>query len=226
MDPAAKKATAQGILDRAKAGEDFAKLADEFSQDPGNKGPDGKGQGGIYKDVPKGRMVAPFETAALALEPGQIAPELVETDFGYHIIKLERKLGPSTAKPAAPAPGQPPAATGDTYDARHILISTGFKDPENPTAREAPVKDYVRTKLETEKEKKLIDDIVAANNISVPTDFTVPEVTEEQMQQMRQKQQPQGMPPGAQMQPGEAPEVKPTKPEAKKPEAKKPGAKK
>ncbi len=223
FDPATKKATAQGILDRAKAGEDFAKLANEFSQDPGNKPPGGEPQGGLYKDVPKGRMVAPFETAALALEPGQIAPELVETDFGFHIIKLERKLGPSTTKPAATAPGQPPAPTGDTYDARHILISTGFKDPDNPTAREAPVKDYVRNKLETEKEKKLIDEIVAANNISVPTDFTVPEVTEEQLQQMRQKQQSQGMPPGAQMQPGANPEVKP---DAKKPDPKKPAAKK
>ena len=200
LDPAQKRATAQGILDRAKAGEDFAALANEFSQDPGNKGADGVGQGGIYKDVPKGRMVAPFEAAALALEPGQVSPELVETDFGYHIIKLERKLGPSANKDSIPGNGSAaPASTGDTYDVRHILISTGVKDPDKPTAREAPVKDYVRTKLETEKEKKLIDDIVAANNVQVPEDFTIPEVSDEQIQQMKQKQQqqmPQGMPPG------------------------------
>ncbi|MEP6788239.1 MAG: peptidylprolyl isomerase [Acidobacteriota bacterium] len=224
LDPAQKKAKAQGILDRAKAGEDFAALANEFSEDPGNKGPDGTPQGGLYKDIPKGRMVAPFEQAALALEPGQIAPELVETDFGFHIIKLERKLGPSANKPAAKdpkAPNAPAAASGDTYDARHILISTGFKDPDNPTAREAPVKDYVRNKLETEKEKKLLDDIVAANNIQVPTDFTVPAISDEQIQQMRQKQQmqnPQGMPPGAQIDPNGG---KPEKAEPKKPDAKK-----
>ncbi|HQZ98393.1 MAG TPA: peptidylprolyl isomerase, partial [Pyrinomonadaceae bacterium] len=93
IDPVQKRAKAQGLLDRAKAGEDFASLANEFTEDPGNKGPDGKGQGGIYKDTPKGRMVAPFEAAALALEAGQVSPELVETDFGFHIIKLERKLG-------------------------------------------------------------------------------------------------------------------------------------
>lgn len=224
LDPAQKKAKAQGILDRAKAGEDFAALANEFSEDPGNKGPDGTPQGGLYKDIPKGRMVAPFEQAALALEPGQIAPELVETDFGFHIIKLERKLGPSPNKPAAKdpkAPNAPAAASGDTYDARHILISTGFKDPDNPTAREAPVKDYVRNKLETEKEKKLLDDIVAANNIQVPTDFTVPAISDEQIQQMKQKQQlqnPQGMPPGAQIDPDGG---KPEKAEPKKPDAKK-----
>jgi hypothetical protein len=229
LNPEAKKATAQGILDRAKAGEDFAALANEFSQDPGNKGPDGQGQGGLYKDVPKGRMVEPFENAALALEPGQIAPELVVTDFGYHIIKLERKLGPSPNKPAADAPKDPKtgkpmgAPEGDTYDVRHILISTGVKDPDNPTAREAPVKEYVRNKLETDKEKKVIDDIVAANHISVPDDFTVPQVSDEDLQKMRQKQQmqmPQGMPPGGDMPP--AGNTKPgAKPDAKKPDAKK-----
>ncbi|MFM9903262.1 MAG: peptidylprolyl isomerase [Pyrinomonadaceae bacterium] len=229
LDPAQKKATAQGILDRAKAGEDFAALANEFSQDPGNKGPDGAPQGGIYKDVPKGRMVAPFEAAALALQPGQVSPELVETDFGYHIIKLERKLEAKPAAKTAPSAGaaKEPAKAEETYDVRHILISTGVKDPDNPTAREAPVKDYVRNKLETEKEKKVIDDIVAANNVQVPADFTVPAVSEEQLQQMRQKQQmqmPQGMPPGGPGAPGApgGPEPgKPAKPEPKKPEPKK-----
>ena len=227
LSPDAKRATAQGILDRAKAGEDFAALANEFSQDPGNKGPDGTPKGGLYKDVPKGQMVAPFEAAALALEPGQVAPNLVETDFGFHIIKLERKLGPSankTDKKDAPAGAAP---TGDTYDVRHILISTGVKDPDdkNPQAREAPVKDYVRNKLETEKEKKVIDDIVAKNNVSVPEDFTVPQVSDEDIQKMRQKQQPPMMPPGGEMQPPGAPGAGDQKPGAK-PEAKKPDAKK
>ena len=200
-------------MDRAKAGEDFAALANEFTQDPGNKGADGAGQGGIYKDVPKGRMVAPFEQAALALQPGQVSPELVETDFGFHIVKLERKLE-ATEKDGKKE---------ETYDVRHILISTGVKDPDNPNpaARESPVKDYVRNKLETEKEKKLLDDIVASNNIQVPDDFTVPAVSEEQLQQMRQKQQmqvPPGMPPGVQIDPSG---VKPGKVESKKPDAKK-----
>lgn len=211
LDPKEKRTKAQGILDRAKAGEDFAALANEFTEDPGNKGQDGEPQGGIYKDVPKGRMVAPFEAAALGLEEGQVAPELVETDFGFHIIKLERKL--------ASKDGKEP----ETYDVRHILISTGFKDPENPTAREMPVKDYVRNKLETEKEKTMLDEIVASNNVQVPDDFTVPEVTQEQLDQMRQKQQPitpQGMQPG--VQPGApAPGGKPAPAQPKKPAAKK-----
>ena len=98
-----KKAQAQQILERAKAGEDFASLANEFSTDPGNKGLDGQPKGGLYENVRKGQMVPPFETAALALQPGQVSPQLVESDFGYHIIKLERALGPSPKKDAKPA---------------------------------------------------------------------------------------------------------------------------
>jgi parvulin-like peptidyl-prolyl isomerase len=110
LDPKEKRQKAEEILNRAKAGEDFAKLANEFSQDPGNKSPQGEPQGGIYKDVTKGKMIPEFEAAALALEPGQIAPNLVETPYGYHIIKLERK---GEVKDQA---GQP----SENYDVRHI----------------------------------------------------------------------------------------------------------
>lgn len=197
LSPETKRAKAQEILDRAKAGEDFAKLADEFTEDPGNANPTtGEKNGGIYKDVPKGRMVAPFEAAAIALEAGQVAPELVETDFGFHIVKLERKLGPSATKKDKDAPGVP---DGDTYDVRHILITTGVKDPDDPMAREMPIKEYAKTKIAEEREKKLIDDLVAANGVSVPDDFTVPAVTDEEIEEMRKKQQPQMQmpPPGA-----------------------------
>ncbi|MGI8409789.1 MAG: peptidylprolyl isomerase, partial [Pyrinomonadaceae bacterium] len=64
-----KKVKAEEVLNRAKAGEDFGALANEFTEDPGNKDPKGELQGGIYKEVSKGKMVAPFEQAALALEP-------------------------------------------------------------------------------------------------------------------------------------------------------------
>lgn len=202
LGPGEKKAKAEEILARAKNGEDFAALANEFSQDPGNKNENGEPQGGIYKDVTKGRMVAPFEQAALSVEPGQVVPNVVESDFGYHIIKLEKK---GEGKDAS---GQP----AETYDVRHILISTGFKDPENPMAREMPVKDYVRQKLETEKEKKLLESIIAQNRVSVPDDFDVPQISEEQLQEsMRQQQQQMGMPEGDDM---DAP------PAAKKPETK------
>ena len=178
FDPKEKRAQAEQILSRAKAGEDFAKLADELSQDPGNKDPQGKLQGGLYKDVPKGQMVPAFEQAALALEPGKIADNLVETPFGFHIIKLERK---GEGKDASGKPAE-------TYDVRHILITTTVKDPTNPLAREMPVADLVKGKLEKEKQKTVLDEIVANNPSEVAEDFEIPPVSDEQMQQMMQQQ--------------------------------------
>ena len=180
LDPTAKKAKAEEILQRAKNGEDFATLANQFSEDPGNKNPKGEQQGGLYTNVQQGRMVKPFEDAALALEPGQISPNVVETDFGYHIIKLEKK---SESKDASGNPSQ-------TYDVRHILIATTYKDPDNPMARDMPVKEYVRQKLETDREKEIVDNIVANSGVTVAEDFDIPQVTDQQIQEMMKKQQP------------------------------------
>lgn len=191
LDPATKKAKAEEILNRAKGGEDFAALAKEFSEDPGSKD-----RGGQYENVRLGQMVKPFEDAAMAVEPGQIHPTLVETDFGFHIIKLESKnAAPAEEKDADAA--EPGAPSGDTYNVRHILISTGVKDPDNPNpmGREEPVKKYVERKLQEEKQKKLIEEIVAANHVSVPEDFDVPEVSDEQIQEsMKQRQMQMQMP--------------------------------
>lgn len=205
LSPEAKKKQAEDILNRAKAGEDFAKLADEFSQDPGNKTPDGKTNGGLYADVPKGRMMPEFEAAALALEPGKVAENLVETPYGFHIIKLEKK---GETKDQA---GQ----ASQIYDVRHILISTTVKDQENPMGRDMPVKEMVKAKLETEKEKAVLDEILANNPVEVSIDYKVPEVSEEEMQKMMEKQMPP-MPQGGQPPPG-APQSGAPKPQPKAP---------
>ncbi|MEZ5429359.1 MAG: peptidylprolyl isomerase [Pyrinomonadaceae bacterium] len=209
LDPQKKKAKAEEILQKAKAGEDFAKLANEFSEDPGNKDPKGELQGGLYKDVPKGRMMPEFEQAALALEPGQIAPNLVETPYGYHIIKLEKKEDVKDQQ------GQ----MSQNYDVRHILISTTVKDPENPMGRELPVKEMVRNKLETEKSKKVLDEILASNPVEVAVDYKVPEVSDEELQKMMQKQMPQQMPQGGETEEAPAP-PKPEPKSAPKPQPK------
>ncbi len=159
LSPSRKRAAAQQILDKAKAGEDFASLADRYSEDPGNVGEDGTRNGGAYKDVPLGMMVKPFETAAMALKPGEIAPQLVESDFGYHIIKLDRK-GEKDGKM--------------TYDVRHILIGTTVPNPTNPNARPLPLKDYAAREVEAEKQDKWIDALIVANKISVPQDIVIP----------------------------------------------------
>ena len=78
------------IAQKIKDGGDFAKLADENSEDPGND-KDGVKQGGDLGWFTKGRMVQEFETAAFAMQAGQVS-EPVKTFYGYHIIKLD-KLG-------------------------------------------------------------------------------------------------------------------------------------
>lgn len=152
-----KRAAAQKILDRAKAGEDFAALADQYTEDPGNAAPNGTKNGGAYRDVPLGMMVKPFETAAMALEPGQVSPQLVESDFGYHIIKLDRK-GEKDGKM--------------TYDVRHILIGTTFPDPSNPNGRPLTLKEYASRKAAEEKEDKWVAALIKSNGINVPEDLT------------------------------------------------------
>ncbi|HEV2557777.1 MAG TPA: peptidylprolyl isomerase [Microvirga sp.] len=70
---------------RVKGGEDFAKVAEELSKDPGSKG-----EGGDLGFFAKDRMVEPFAEAAFKLAPGQVS-EPVKTQFGFHVIKLEEK---------------------------------------------------------------------------------------------------------------------------------------
>src|SRR5213080_3590902 len=71
------------VIRRAKAGEDFARLAAQVSEDPGTKT-----KGGDLGWITKGEMVPAFETAVFALGPGQISPEPVRTPFGFHAIKV------------------------------------------------------------------------------------------------------------------------------------------
>jgi parvulin-like peptidyl-prolyl isomerase len=84
-DRAAIREQMEPILERARAGEDFAALAREFSEDSATKG-NGGDTGFFYR----GTMVPAFEQAAFALQPGEVS-DPVDTVFGVHIIKLEER---------------------------------------------------------------------------------------------------------------------------------------
>ena len=79
------KTTAEKILKDVKAGKDFAALAKQHSQDPGSAV-----NGGDLGFFQQGQMVGPFNEVAFSLKPGATS-DLVETQFGYHIIKVAEK---------------------------------------------------------------------------------------------------------------------------------------
>jgi peptidyl-prolyl cis-trans isomerase C len=98
VDPqasASQKAEAQKklkkIQEKVRKGEDFAALAKEHSQCPSSA------QGGDLGYFQRGQMVKPFEEAAFALEAGKVS-KIVETRFGYHLIKVMDKK-PETTLP-------------------------------------------------------------------------------------------------------------------------------
>lgn len=78
-------------------GESFESQARIYSEDPGSAA-----NGGLYTNISKGKMVKPFEAAALNLQEGELS-DPVESEFGYHLIQLVKK-------------------SGKMYDARHILL--------------------------------------------------------------------------------------------------------
>jgi peptidyl-prolyl cis-trans isomerase C len=94
---AAKRKKAEELLKRARAGEDFAKLAKENSDDPGSKD-----KGGEYQFA-RGQMVPEFEAAAFSLKTNEVS-DVVTTQFGYHIVKLSEKIPAKKVELAKVAP--------------------------------------------------------------------------------------------------------------------------
>ncbi len=91
-DPAAAEARAQAAYQRAQAGEDFAALARELSDDAGSRA-----SGGDLGFAERGDFVAAFADAVWSMAPGEIRGP-VRTEFGWHVIKLEA-IDPETTRP-------------------------------------------------------------------------------------------------------------------------------
>ncbi len=79
------KAKAEEILKQVRSGGDFAAIAQKNSEDPVSAK-----EGGDLGWVMRGQMVPEFETATFSMQPGQIS-ELVKTEFGFHIIKVQER---------------------------------------------------------------------------------------------------------------------------------------
>ncbi|HEX7957163.1 MAG TPA: peptidylprolyl isomerase, partial [Pyrinomonadaceae bacterium] len=217
IDPKATRQKAEDILQRARSGEDFDKLAKENSEEPG-----AKESGGDLGWFGRGRMVKPFEEAAFALKDNEISG-IVESQLGYHIIQV---LGHRTGKPEA-APGQPEDAAAnkdaqpeEQIHARHILIKNSVPGA-NPFAPPKSARETAKEAIVEEKTKKIVDEIVKRTGIKVPEDFPVKAPETPQM--------PPGMgSPHGSMQPppGGEEELPEAPPDSKPTPAKPPGGKK
>lgn len=152
-----KRARAEEILRRARAGENFDRLAKESSEDRATKD-----KGGLRENVEKDALWAEVERAALALEANQIADRLIETDTGWHIVKLENK--------------QIRRDRTFKYSIRHILLQKKFQEPNVDPAIPAPfmkAEDLAKSAVEKAKRNAFVERVIQINEISLPDDFAI-----------------------------------------------------
>src|SRR5829696_9073608 len=157
------RAKAEEVLKRAKSGEDFAKLAQEFSTDGS------KDKGGDLGWFGHGDMVAEFEQAAYALKPGEIS-DVVQSKSGFHIIKLEEKKTETKD-----------GKSEEKVHARHILISDAGSNPFGPPQSG---RDRAKAAVEQEKAKKVLDEIVSRSHVKVADNYQVKAPEQQPMQSL------------------------------------------
>ncbi|MBT4484842.1 MAG: hypothetical protein HOC71_14320 [Candidatus Latescibacteria bacterium] len=114
---------AEMLVQKARSGEDFAALANEYSDDPGNIEYDGTRRGGDLGYFGRGRMIPEFENTAFSLNPGEVSDPVL-TQFGYHVIHVDsvKYKDKSSQKEI------------DQVKARHILMNI---EPSGKTREDA-----------------------------------------------------------------------------------------
>lgn len=157
-----KREKAEAVLQRAKAGDDFNALVKEFSEHRPTKE-----TGGLFENVVAGQLSPEIDNAVLALEKGQIADKLIETEIGWYIIKLENKQtkkdnnGNDTA----------------VYSIRQILFQNKFEQPGIVNPDIPPpfmtAEEIAKEEVEKEKRDKFVQEVIQRSQIKLPNDFTV-----------------------------------------------------
>jgi peptidyl-prolyl cis-trans isomerase D len=137
---------AEALVARLKKGEDFAKLANENTEDPS-----GKGSGGQLPPFGRGQMVPEFEQAAFDMKPGEIRGP-IKTQFGYHILKLTAKTPPHV---------RPFEEVREQINSE--LAETRAQAETERIARELAEKVKSRKTASNEELRKLQDDVVTFN---------------------------------------------------------------
>ncbi len=164
LDYADVKRFAESVLERARAGDDFAELAEKYSDDDATAS-----KGGDLGFFPRGRMVKAFEDAAFSMKPGEIS-DVIQTPFGYHIIKVEETRGEGKNKEVR---------------ARHILIKV---EPSDDTLLSLEEK---AARLALDAQNSSLEQAASAlklnvsttpefveNSAAIPNIGPVPEITE------------------------------------------------
>lgn len=161
-DVARKREKAEAILKEAMSGADFGGLAEKHSEDRATKD-----KGGLYQDLQEGFIWEAVEKAALEVEQGKIVERLIETDTGYHIVKLVKK----------PVVKKEPGGVAAKFSVQHILLQKSFEDPQNRNP-DIPspfltANEIARAAIEGEKRNGFVAKVLLKYPIALPEDFIV-----------------------------------------------------
>ncbi len=156
-----KLAKAEEVLAKVKAGGDFEKLAEQYSEDRMSSE-----RGGIYENIKTEVVWKEVEDAALQLEPNEVADHLIESNLGFHIVKLVRKNN-----------FRKDDRSDLEFTVRHIVLQKKFVEPgEEIPGIPRPfhsAEEIAKAEIEKVKREKLFGEIISKNPISLPKDFTV-----------------------------------------------------
>jgi parvulin-like peptidyl-prolyl isomerase len=109
----------QDVVDRLDAGEDFAAIAGEVSQDPGSGA-----EGGVLPCGPAGQYVPEFRDAALVAPIGEVYSEVVESQFGFHVMMVTDRTDPAPEE----LPSEAEVVESLTATAAGELLNVWFND--------------------------------------------------------------------------------------------------